>query len=75
MKVMFPGWSFLHNYDYASNERIWMIWKDIVKVSLIGVFDQSITTCVDYDSKQFILCGIYGSNEGMDKRLFWRHLE
>ena len=42
---------------------------------MIGASDQSITACVDYDSKKFILSGIYGSNEGMDRRLLWRHLE
>ena len=24
----FPGWRFLHNYDYAYNRRIWLLWQD-----------------------------------------------
>ena len=75
MGKMFAGWSCVHNYEYARNGRIWMIWKDVVKVSLISATDQSITSWVDYDSKKFVLTAIYGSNEGEDRKLLWRHLE
>ena len=72
---MFPGWSIFHNYEYARNGRIWMIWRDVVKVSLISTSDQSITSMIEYDTKKFILSGIYGCNEGVDRKKLWRHLE
>ena len=64
----------LHNYDYAQNGRIWMIWDDTLKVDLIGMSDQSITFCVENDLKKFIFSSIYGYNEGRDRRRLWSHL-
>ena len=43
----FPRWHILHNYDYAQNGRIWMLWDDSLKVDLIAVSDQCITSYVE----------------------------
>ena len=64
----------LHNYDYAHNGRIWMFWDDTLKVDLIGMSDQSITGCVENDSKKFIFSSIYGCNEEKDMKRLWSHL-
>ena len=46
----FLGWHILHNYDYAQNRRIWMLWDDTLKVDLLVVNDQCITSRVETDS-------------------------
>ncbi|KAJ8768783.1 hypothetical protein K2173_023687 [Erythroxylum novogranatense] len=39
----FPGWSFLCNYEYAVNGRIWILWKPGILIQSIAASDQSIT--------------------------------
>ena len=75
MDKWFHGWKVLHNYSYARNGRIWMLWKDDFQVSLIASNDQSITVNVEYDSKRFFFTAIYGCNEGMERRRLWSHLD
>ena len=72
---MFLGWSILHNHEYAKNGKIWMIWRDTAKVSLIGTIDQNITSMIEYATKKFILSRIYGCNEIVDRKKLWRHLD
>ena len=49
----FPGWSYLQNYSYARNGRIWMLWRDGVQVSNIVINNQSNTNCIKYDNHTF----------------------
>ncbi|XVE68774.1 hypothetical protein DITRI_Ditri09bG0097000 [Diplodiscus trichospermus] len=42
--------------------------------NLIAATNQSISYMVDFDSKQFLLSAIYGSNEGVERRSLWAHL-
>ena len=64
----FPGWKIFHNYTQAVNGRIWMLWNDNLQASLIAITDQSITSCVKYDSSTFFFSAIYGCNERVDRR-------
>ena len=65
----FAGWKLLHNYSYALNERLWMLWKPGLQVSLIAMTDQSITSSIQYDeATQFYFTAIYGCNDGGDRR-------
>ena len=71
---LFNGWGMLHNYSAAYNGRIWILWDNSIRVNLIASNDQCITCNVSYDSKQFILSAVYGSNEGTNRRNLWSHL-
>ena len=46
----FAGWKMLHNYSYALNGKLWMLWKLELQVSLIAMTDQSITSFIQYDA-------------------------
>ena len=70
----FLDWQSIHNYDQAYNGRIWFLWKEPIKVSLISVTNQSITYKIYEDTKQFYFSAIYGSNDSMGKRRLWSHL-
>ena len=63
----------MHNYSYASNGRIWLIWKSGIQVQLIGISDQSVT-CRIQNSQVFCFNGIYSCNEGITRRRLWNHL-
>ena len=70
----FLGWRSFQIYSYAFNGRIWMLWKDSFQVSLIAITDQSITTCIKYDSHSFFFSAIYGCSKGIGRRRLQRHL-
>ena len=71
----FFGWKLLHNYEEAHNGRIWFMWKDTLQVSLVASSNQSITCRIVQDAKQFYFTAIYGSNDGMERRGLWSHLQ
>ena len=70
----FDGWRMLNNYAYAINGRIWFLWTGQLQVDLIDSMDQCITCSITTASKEFVLSAIYGSNEGVERRRLWAHL-
>ena len=59
----FIGWSLMHNYSYASNGRIWVIWKGSIQVQLIGISNQSVTCRIQYNTQIFYFSVIYDCNQ------------
>ena len=59
----FQGWSWTHNYSTAYNGRIWLLWKEQMKVEMVDSTDQCITCRISFDSLQFHLSVVYGFNE------------
>ena len=70
----FKGWKWIHNYREAYNGRIWILWKDYMKVNLVDVNAQCITCDVIMGTKQFYMSVVYGFNEGSTRRSLWRNL-
>ncbi|GMJ03657.1 hypothetical protein HRI_004034900 [Hibiscus trionum] len=61
----FRGWNWLANYDYAYNGRIWLLWRDGIRFDLLSVMDQCLHGIVHCGDYSFILCAIYGWNDGI----------
>ena len=49
--------------------------KEPLQVSLVSVTSQSITCSISEESRRFYFSAIYGSNDGMERRQLWRHLQ
>lgn len=46
LNSVFGGWSYMSNYEYNHGGRIWVIWRDSVRVSPVFKSDQIITCSV-----------------------------
>ena len=57
-----PGWGWLHNYDHALLGRIWVCWNPSV-VSIASMH------------RSFFCLAIYASNNQIDRRVLWSHLQ
>ncbi|XVE52672.1 hypothetical protein DITRI_Ditri02bG0141600 [Diplodiscus trichospermus] len=71
----FAGLKSLENYEPAHNGRIWVLWRDAIKVEMVAASDQSMTCFIEYNSLRFLFTALYGSNDGGVKKKFWKHLE
>ena len=73
-----PGWGLLHNYEHASLGRIWVCWNPRV-VSIVALLctDQAILCYITIlkDNNSFFCSAIYASNNQIDKRVLWSHLQ
>lgn len=70
----FKGWRMFNNYSYATNGRIWFLWSGQMQVDMIACTDQCITCTISTTLEEFALSAIYGSNEGVERRRLWAHL-
>ncbi|MDV3166671.1 MAG: hypothetical protein Q8807_03390 ['Waltheria sp.' little leaf phytoplasma] len=70
----FQGWEMLHNYAYAVNGRVWILWRDMDRVELVGASDQYITVKAVIASKLFYFTGVYASNFGDVRKRLWDSL-
>ncbi|MBA0719092.1 hypothetical protein Golax_006798 [Gossypium laxum] len=66
---------FLRTYGEAENGRIWIIWRNNVRLQLVAVTDQSITCSFQASSKQGYFTAIYGRNESRERCRLWEHLK
>lgn len=70
----FPDWNICHNYPYACNGRIWLLWKDYLVISVVAVTDQCITVKVQTVLGCFFFSAVYGFNSNSERRTLWSHL-
>lgn len=65
-----------HNYDYASNGRIWLLWKkSLMSIQIVKVMDQLIHATVTLtNGKSIMLSTIYGSNNAQTSSKCWHEL-
>ncbi|KAA3459649.1 reverse transcriptase [Gossypium australe] len=66
---------FLRTYGEAENGRIWIIWRNNVRLQLVAVTNQSITCSFQASSKQGYFTAIYGRNESRERCRLWEHLK
>lgn len=76
-KCIAPGWGILHNYDDASNGRIWLLWDqnfyDVIKLQT----SSQLLQCLVQDRSMdllFLLTVIYGFNTIELRRTLWDEL-
>ena len=73
-----PGWEMHHNYDHAELGRIWVCWNPrVVKVNAILCNDQAIFCHISIlsDNSSFFCSAIYASNNQVNRRALWSHLQ
>lgn len=73
-----PGWGYLHNYQSASNGRIWIIWKkQSYTVTPVKEAHQLIHYLVKGIVKDMecYLTVIYGFNTIKQRKSLWNHLQ
>ncbi|XP_024015967.1 uncharacterized protein LOC112089217 [Eutrema salsugineum] len=73
---VFPGWSFISNYDHHRLGRIWLVWKD--SVSMTPVFKSSLVITLlvktQTQDEEFLCSFVYGSNFAEDRKELWSDL-
>ncbi|XVF68896.1 hypothetical protein PTKIN_Ptkin11bG0037800 [Pterospermum kingtungense] len=67
-------WNWLHNYSKAYNGRIWLIWRNYIKVYSIAIIDQCVCCKVSFHDTDFYMSIVYASNDGDLRKLLWSHL-
>ena len=76
--TILPGWRMFHNYDHALLGRIWICGNpDKVSNDVIHSMDQAILCHVTAlkDKLSFWCSTVYASNNYIDRRVLWRHLQ
>lgn len=73
MQKMAQGWSACCNYTGDPNGRIWLIWKNHLKVDILEVQDQFIH-CVVEDPRanmMIYVTVVYARNESLQRDRLW----
>ncbi|XP_039067947.1 uncharacterized protein LOC120213999 [Hibiscus syriacus] len=68
IKLKFSNWNYYTNYDYASNGRIWFLWKKGLDLSFCQATAQSITVKGLRNGVPFFISAIYGYNDGSQRK-------
>ena len=72
------GWGLLHNYDLTLLGRIWVCWNpSVVSITAMHCTDQAILCYITVlkDNSSFFCSAIYVSNNQIDRRVLWSHLQ
>lgn len=75
LNSVFSGWSSITNYEYSTGGRIWLVWRESVRMTPVYKTDQLITCSVCLkDEEEFFCTFIYAKNEMEDRRELWEDL-
>ena len=76
--AILPGWGLLNKYEHASLGKIWVCWNPRV-VSIVDMLctDQAILCYITVlkDNSSFFCSDIYASNNQIDRRVLWNHMQ
>lgn len=56
IKEGFKGWSSIMNYECSQGGRIWVLWRDSVRMTPVYKSDQLITCSVEVEGEKEFLC-------------------
>ncbi|XP_038992144.1 uncharacterized protein LOC120115525 [Hibiscus syriacus] len=68
-------WNCFTNHEYSDNGRLWIFWRKALTLSVLKVFDQSLSFVGEIGGHRCVLTAVYGSNSGSDRLHLWRQLE
>lgn len=75
LSSVFKGWSSITNYEDSSGGRIWLIWRDDVRITPVYKTDQLVTCLVELQGEEgFYYTCIYASNQMEERRVLWEDL-
>ena len=75
LKKVFPGWSYMTNYEHSVGGRIWLVWRDDVCMMPVYKSDQLITCSMGLKGKEdFFYTGVYANNLAEERNALWEDL-
>ena len=75
LKKVFSGWSSITNYEDSRGGRIWLVWRDMIRMTPVYKSDQIITCFVEMQGEEgFYYSCIYASNQEEERRALWEDL-
>lgn len=77
IQKVFPGWSYISNYDHNRLGRIWVVWSQRVRVTPCFQSAQLVTCSIMMEGmKEEIFCSfVYGFNLVEERRELWSDLK
>ena len=77
IEKVFPGWSYITNYEYSRLGRLWIVWSQRVRVTPCFTSAQLITCSILLEGmKEEIFCSfVYGLNLVEERKELWRDLK
>lgn len=74
---VFPGWSFVNNYEHSRKGRIWVIWSPQVRVTPVFKSDQIITISVLMEgaTEEFFCSFVYAENTPERRKELWEDIK
>lgn len=75
LNKVFKDWSSVTNYEDSAGGRIWLLWRDSVRMSPVYKSDQVITCLVEMKGMEEFYCScIYASNQAEERKKLWEDL-
>lgn len=76
IKAVFDGWDSITNYEYHNLGRIWVVWKQNVRMSPVYKSSQIITCSVlmEGENEEFFCSFIYAANGSEERKELWDEL-
>lgn len=75
LSSVFSDWSVVVNYEYSQGGRIWLLWRDSVRMTPVYKSDQFITCSVGLQNEDVFFCTfIYASNAVEEMKVLWEDL-
>lgn len=72
LNKVFRGWSSITNYECSQGGRIWLLWRDDVRITTVYKTDQFITCSVGLkDQEEFFYTCVYANNLSEDRKELW----
>lgn len=75
---VFKDWSMVSNYEFHRLGRIWVVWSQEVKLTVVFKSGQMITCLIAWEDFDFCISFIYASNFSEERKTLWndiRHLQ
>lgn len=75
LQKVFKGWFSINNYEYSQGGRIWLVWKEDVRITHVFKTDQFITCSVALQGQEeFFYTCVYASNQVEGRKELWTDL-
>jgi len=76
VKSVFKDWSLLSNYEEHILGRLWLVWKNTVRVTPIYKTSQLITCSIliEGSKEEIFVSFVYASNFAMERKMLWSDL-
>lgn len=75
LSSVFRDWSSMTNYEHSKGGRIWLLWRDSVRLTPVYKTEQLITVSVALEEEEDFFCTfVYASNSVEERKLLWDDL-